>query len=101
MSAFDVTVRSHSDTSGIGGLDVGMHVVDRADLPDLEAFILDGQITFHLPIKDLAALNQQLNEQILRSYLSDLNLDAGMSDMFSSGGVAVVDDDGAFVVDED
>lgn len=63
-----ILVRSHEDTSGFGGLAEGLHNVNLGDLAGLETFILDGRITFPLPIKDLTGLNSQINAQIYYLY---------------------------------
>lgn len=67
----NVLVRSHTDTSGSGGLTIGLHTVLRSDLIDYVAFFLTGEMSFPLPINQWEALNQQFNEQVYNLYQSD------------------------------
>lgn len=87
--AFNITVRSHVDTSGSGGLSEGLHTIDRADVPTYETQIDNNDITFFLPIVDIRGLNRELNQQIKNLYLSD-------EEVASSGGSGITISDDAY-----
>lgn len=74
----NVQVRVHEDFDLGGGFTLaqGIHDVPREDLPDYEPEILNGNLFFPLEINQFEALNQQLNEQILNLYKSDLDIAA-------------------------
>lgn len=95
----DVQVRVHEDFDLGGGfaLTQGIHDVPREELPNYETAILDGRLFFPLEIKDLDALNQQLNEQIYNLYRSDLDVVASVPPFDISSPVAgeVLQYDGA------
>lgn len=69
-----ITLRSHTDTSGSGGLAIGEHLIDLIDVPTYDPFVRTGDMSFPLPINQWVGLNQQLNEQILELYNSDLEI---------------------------
>lgn len=79
--AFDVDLRSHRDTSGDGGLDVGIYTVDRSVLVDYVDQIAANDITFHLPIKDLDGLNHELNKIVYQLFQSDEAIAAASDDI--------------------
>lgn len=78
-----VLLRSHTDTAGSGGLTVGLHIVDLADLSDYEDFILAGEMTFALPINQWEGLNAELNTQLYNVYI--------LADGLSAGGLTIGD----------